>query len=161
MKFTASQKLISYVRQLMFKIKNKNISFGENTYIGKNACISAIYSLSFHDDIYIGKNVTIEVEGEIGSKTLIGNNVGIVGRKDHDISNRDIYIFDAPTVRDDRKLSLYTTIGKGVWVGFGSIILSGVTIGDNAVIAAGSVVKDNVAANAIVSGNPAKVIKQR
>lgn len=34
-------------------------------------------------------------------------------------------------------------------------------IGDNAIIAAGSVVVKNVPPNAIVAGNPAKVIKYR
>ena len=39
--------------------------------------------------------------------------------------------------------------------------IGNITIGDNAVIAAGSVVVKDVPANAIVAGNPAKVIKYR
>ena len=41
-----------------------------------------------------------------------------------------------------------------------AVILKGVTIGENAVIAAGSVVAKSVAANTVVAGNPAVVVKQ-
>jgi maltose O-acetyltransferase len=50
-------------------------------------------------------------------------------------------------------------IGNSVWIGMGAKILEGVSIGDNAVIAAGAVVNKDVAANTVVAGVPAKVIK--
>lgn len=51
------------------------------------------------------------------------------------------------------------TIGKDIWIGGHSVILSGVTIGDEAVIAAGSVVTKDVASRTLVAGNPAKFKK--
>ncbi len=51
------------------------------------------------------------------------------------------------------------TIGSDVWLGGGCIVLPGVTIGDNAVIGAGSVVTKDVPKNAVVCGNPAKVLR--
>jgi maltose O-acetyltransferase len=51
------------------------------------------------------------------------------------------------------------TIGNSVWIGMGAKILPGVTIGDNAVIAAGAVVNKSVAANTLVAGVPARLIK--
>ena len=50
------------------------------------------------------------------------------------------------------------TIGDGVWIGGGAIILPGVTIGRDAVIGAGAVVTRDVAAGATVVGNPARPI---
>ena len=50
-------------------------------------------------------------------------------------------------------------IGNDVWIGYEALIMSGVTIGDGAVIGAGSVVTKDVPINAIVAGNPVKVIK--
>lgn len=50
-------------------------------------------------------------------------------------------------------------IGHNVWIGGRAVINPGVTIGDNAVIASGAVVVKDVPANAVVGGNPARVIK--
>ena len=161
MKFSIRQKIISFIRKAILSVKEPALKIGKNVYIAKGCSISAIYSLRIGDNVYIGKNVTIEVEGSIGSGSLLGNNVGIVGRKDHDISNTEIEIFWAETVRENRKLSNPITIGRGVWVGYGSVVLSGIEVGDGAIIAAGSVVTRDVPKNAIVAGNPAKLIKYR
>ena len=52
-------------------------------------------------------------------------------------------------------------IGNNVDFGVGVICIGNIHIGDNAVIAAGSVVVKDVPANAIVAGNPAKIIKYK
>ena len=50
-------------------------------------------------------------------------------------------------------------IKDNVWIGAHSIILGPITIGENSVIEAGSVVVKDVAANSVVAGNPARVIR--
>lgn len=52
-----------------------------------------------------------------------------------------------------------TSIGDNVWVGERAIILKGVSIGDGVTVAAGSVVTKSIPENAVVAGNPAKVVK--
>ena len=52
-----------------------------------------------------------------------------------------------------------TLVKKGASIGSGSTILSKVVIGENAIIGAGSVVTKDVPAEAIVAGNPAKVLR--
>ncbi|MBX9580844.1 MAG: hypothetical protein K2X87_11100 [Gemmataceae bacterium] len=50
-------------------------------------------------------------------------------------------------------------IGDDVWVGAGAVILKGVTVGDRAVVAARAVVTRDVPADAVVAGNPARVVR--
>jgi putative colanic acid biosynthesis acetyltransferase WcaB len=53
------------------------------------------------------------------------------------------------------------TLGDGVDVGAGAIVLGPIVIGDGARIGAGSVVLDDVPAGATVAGNPARIIVAR
>ena len=50
-------------------------------------------------------------------------------------------------------------IKDNVWIGAHSIILGPITIGKNSIIGAGSVVVKDVAANSVVAGIPARVIR--
>lgn len=50
-------------------------------------------------------------------------------------------------------------LGNNVWIGEGACVLKGVTIGENSVVGARAVVAENVPANAVVAGNPARVVK--
>lgn len=52
-----------------------------------------------------------------------------------------------------------TLVKNGASIGSGTTILSRVTIGENAVVGAGSMVTKDVPRNAIVAGNPAKVLR--
>jgi maltose O-acetyltransferase len=55
--------------------------------------------------------------------------------------------------------ALSITIGDDVWLGGGAIVLPGVTIGERAVVGAGSVVTRDVAAEVVVAGSPARIIR--
>lgn len=52
-----------------------------------------------------------------------------------------------------------TVVRKGASIGSGATILSNISIGDNAIVGAGSVVTKDVPANAIVAGNPARILR--
>lgn len=52
-----------------------------------------------------------------------------------------------------------TFVNKGASIGSNATILCGITIGENALVGAGSVVTKDVPENAVVAGNPAKVLK--
>ena len=104
--------------------------------------------MSFGKHVFINHSFTAMSIGgiEIGDNVQIGPHVTIV-TDNHDLKNR--YVLRCGTVR----------IGKNAWIGAEAKIMPGVTIGENAVIAGGAVVTKDVPANAIVGGNPAKLIR--
>ena len=66
---------------------------------------------------------------------------------------------DPVTRASGRELALPVTIGDGVWVGGGTIILPGVTIGEGSTIAAGSVVAKSIPSRVVAAGVPCRVIR--
>jgi len=140
------------------------ISLGKNVHIGPGSILWAPTSLVIESDVYIGKYCTIQVNGRIGRYTMIANNVGIVGRLDHDYRVVGAPIRYAPWVGDKNSPEAEKStveIGDDVWIGYGATILSGVTIGRGSVVAAGSVVTKDVESYSIVAGVPAKKVGMR
>jgi len=50
-------------------------------------------------------------------------------------------------------------IGSSVWIAMGAMVLKGSAIGDGAVVGAGSVVAGHYPASVVITGNPAKVVR--
>jgi UDP-2-acetamido-3-amino-2,3-dideoxy-glucuronate N-acetyltransferase len=63
--------------------------------------------------------------------------------------------------RSKKRPSAYqaTTIRSGASIGSGAVILPGLSIGENAIVGAGAVVTRDVPANAVVVGNPARILR--
>jgi acetyltransferase-like isoleucine patch superfamily enzyme len=121
--------------------------------------------MSIGDDVYVGKLCTIECDGRIGNGVMIANNVGLVGRYDHDIYCVGKFVRQAPWIGADDYSGpgkdLQVNIEDDVWIGYGAILLTGITVGRGAIVAAGSVVTRDVARYAIVAGNPANPVAAR
>lgn len=127
-------------------------TIGDETKIGafveiqKNATVGRRCKISSHT--FICEGVEIEDNVFVGhSVTFINDSYPRATTADGDLQTEA-----------DWKVER-TRICKGASVGSGSTILSKVTIGENAIVGAGSVVTKDVPANAIVAGNPAKVLR--
>ena len=72
---------------------------------------------------------------------------------------RNFEIWQNVTIGHQHPTDLLPKIGDNVKVGCGAIVIGGITIGDGAIIGAGAVVTKDVPANAVVAGNPARIIK--
>lgn len=142
-----------------------NVKVGRDVHIGIGTTIEAPHSLSIGSNVYIGKRCTIECDGSIGDNVLIANQVGLIGRYDHDYTTVGVCIRNAPCVGDPaysgKGAGLKLFVGDDVWIGFGATILTGVTVGRGAIIGAGAVVTTNVPPYSIVVGQPARVIAAR
>ncbi len=126
---------------------------------------------------WLGHDCKIRVhEGEvsIGAKTVMGQECTIsafqhvsIGRECI-IADRVMLIdFDHGVVDVERPIRLQgiykrdVRVGHNVWIGYGACILRGVTIGENSVIGTSAVVTRTLPPNAVIAGNPARVIRMR
>lgn len=143
--------------------KSKFLKHGQDIHIGKGSRLWAPSSLTIGNGVYIGKHVTIECNCAIGNYVLIANNVGIVGRRDHDFRQIGVPVRFSKWIgaNTDALALAPAVIEDDVWLGFGVIVLSGVRIGRGSIIGAGSVVSKDVPAYSLVVGNPAKVVGER
>ncbi len=125
---------------------------------GEGLCLKPPFHCDFGYNIHIGENVLINYQCvfldaapiTIGDNCFIGPLTGFY-TVNHPLDpqhRNDGYVYGRPI-----------TLGKNVWIGGSSTILSGVTIGDNSVIGAGSVVTKDIPANVIAAGNPARVLR--
>lgn len=102
-----------------------------NLTLGKNARLFHGMGLVINDQVKIGDHVTLRHNTTIGVKET--SEFGSV---------------------------LVPVIGNNVDIGAHVVILGNVTIGDNAVIGAGTVVVKNVPNDAVVVGNPARILSK-
>jgi len=112
------------------------LRIGSNCYIGRSCNIRCNEKIIIEDDCRLGQFVSL-----IGGQYDVLNHRNPPGQSD---------FITAPI-----------TIGKGVWLGAGSIVLPGIKIGEGAVLGAGAVATKDIPAFSIAVGNPARVIRYR
>lgn len=105
----------------------------------------------FPSDLVITQNfVDNQTTVSIGDRVAIAPRVTIIGLS-HSNRSRVRQMLGKQTIG--------VKICNDCWIGAGAIILNGVTIGDGAVVGAGAVVTKDVEPYTIVTGNPARKIK--
>jgi acetyltransferase-like isoleucine patch superfamily enzyme len=99
----------------------------------------------------IGDRVTVKCGVQIWSGIHISDDVFIGPNATF---TNDIF----PRSLDHSKPILLTKVLSGASIGANATILPGITIGKNAMVGAGAVVTKSVPANAVVFGNPARIV---
>lgn len=115
-----------------------HFSVGKKVYIGSDLIVASIISentcnLIIEDRVAIGPRVTLVLSSDANWSHLMNHIEPIKGT---------------------------ITLEEDCWIGAGAIILPNITIGAGSIVGAGSVVTKNVLPNTVVTGVPAKKIKQ-
>jgi len=103
------------------------------------------------NDVVIGDRVTVKSGVQLWDGLRVGNDV-FIGPNASFANDR------FPRSRQKPAKFLVTTIHDGASIGAGAVVLPGLEIGRNAMVAAGAVVTRSVPPNAVVVGNPAKIV---
>ncbi|MFN8258891.1 MAG: acyltransferase [Bacteroidales bacterium] len=130
---------------------------------GKSTPISASARFNHPENIKLGDRSNVNLNCMvwagptakviIGKDCLLGPGVTIIASK-YDVKGRKKIRSYPPYEKD-------IIIGDDVWLGANVVVLPGVKIGDGAIIGAGSVVTKSVEPYTIVTGVPAKKLKDR
>jgi maltose O-acetyltransferase len=154
------------------KFNQKCIFNGEGTVnIGDNVMFGYEPSPHFYGFYILIQAREINASIKIGNNTVFSNDITIIAVREITIGDRCligdrliVYDNDGHEIDPSTRTRSYgkaapVNIGNNVWIGSSVTILKGVNVGDNSIIAASSVVTKDVPANAMVAGNPAKIIK--
>lgn len=126
--------------------------FGDN--LGEGSRLNAPLFVNLAENVKIGRNVVIMNNFQCMSAggLVIEDNVMISLNCTIATNNHDVYDRSVITCKP-------VHIKKNAWLGVNVTVLPGVTIGENAVVGACAVVTKDVPDNAVVVGNPARLIK--
>jgi acetyltransferase EpsM len=120
------------------------------------------YANAYHPSAVIAEDSVLG-EGTVVMANVVINSSASIGR--HCILNtsssidHDCFVQDFVHISPSATLSGGVLIGEGSWIGAGATIIQGVSVGRWAVVGAGAVVLNDVPDNAVVVGNPARIIK--
>jgi len=142
-------------------IQSKNIGERTNVWqfcvvlpgavIGNNCNICS--HCFIENDVTIGNDVTIKCGNQIWDGITIEDGV-FIGANVSFTNDRHPKSKSAHFSRER------TIVRSGAVIGAGATLLPGIEIGENAVVGAGAVVTKDVAADTVVVGNPARILKK-
>jgi len=117
--------------------------------IGKQCNVCA--NVLIEGDVVVGDRVTIKSGVQLWDGLRVADDVFI---GPNTTFSNDLY----PRSRTRPAQFLTTTLHQGCSIGAGAVILPGIEIGVRAMVGAGAVVTRSVPPNAIVMGNPARIV---
>jgi acetyltransferase-like isoleucine patch superfamily enzyme len=152
-----------------------HLCIAQNVKLGTNVKLSKfinLYGCEIGDNTKIGAFVEIQKNATVGSNCKVSSHAficeGVTIEDDVFVGHGVTFINDAypratlpggKLQTDQDWIVQPTLIKKGASIGSGATILSNVTVGEHAIVGAGSVVTKDVPADAIVAGNPARVLR--
>jgi acetyltransferase-like isoleucine patch superfamily enzyme len=154
---------------------NEFCSIAADVKLGANVRLSKfinLYGCAIGDETKIGAFVEIQKNVRVGKRCKISSHTficeGVTIEDNVFIGHGVVFVNDTYPratasgarlqTEEDWKVEL-TVIKRGASIGSGATILANISIGEDAIVGAGSVVTKDVPPNAIVAGNPARVMR--
>jgi len=147
----------------------------EDVRLGANVRLARfinLYGCEIGDETKIGAFVEIQKNARVGNRCKISSHTFIcegVVIEDHVFIGHGVTFTNdtyprattaAGTLQTEANWKVEPTIvRRGASIGSGVTLLCNLSVGENAIVGAGSVVTEDVPANAIVAGNPARVLR--
>ncbi|MBZ9570210.1 serine O-acetyltransferase [Methanobrevibacter sp. TMH8] len=105
--------------------------------------------------------IEIHPAAKIGRRVFIDHGMGVVIGETAEIGNdvilyKGVVLGGTSTIREKR----HPTVGDGVVIGSGALIIGNITLGNGSKVGAGSVVLDNVPNGATIVGVPGKIVQE-
>jgi acetyltransferase-like isoleucine patch superfamily enzyme len=154
---------------------NHHQSVAPDVRLGKDVKLSPfvnLYGCEVGDNTKIGAFVEIQKSAKVGQNCKISSHSficeGVTIEDNVFVGHGVVFINDlfprATTAEGELQTEKDwrvepTLVKKGASIGSGATILANVVIGENAMVGAGSVVTHDVPDNAVVAGNPAKILR--
>ncbi len=151
-----------------FRCIAPDVTLGQNVRLAQ---FVNLYGCTIGDETKLGTFVEVQKNATIGARCKISSHTficeGVTIEDNVFVGHGVVFINDSyPRATVNGQLQAEadwkvekTMVKRGASIGSGATILSKITIGENAIVGAGSVVTKDVPANAIVAGNPARVLR--
>jgi UDP-2-acetamido-3-amino-2,3-dideoxy-glucuronate N-acetyltransferase len=146
-----------------------DVKLGENVRLSK---FINLYGCEIGDETKIGAFVEVQKNASIGRRCKISSHTficeGVTIEDDVFIGHGVMFTNDTypRATSPDGRLQTEadwkvekTVVRRGASIGTGATVLPNICIGENAIVGAGSIVTKSVPANAIIAGNPARVLR--
>ena len=169
-------RMFSIIRSLFWCITH-GVKYKKGVYIGRHVKKNYHVKLELSNYSRICDNVMLWGNGpiKIGSYTSIGPESRLYASEGYGIEIGDyvnsashLYIIDSNHGMKKGRMMLYQPmshkkirIGNDIWFGYHVTVLPGVKLEDGIVCGACSVITKAFPSNAIICGNPAKIVKYR
>ena len=146
-----------------------DVTFGKNVRVH---AFTNLYGCEVGDDTKIGTFVEIQKGARIGCRCKISSHTficeGVTIEDDVFVGHGVIFVndrypkasnADGSQQTEQDWTTIPTHVRRGASIGSGATLMCGITVMEKAIIGAGAVVTKDVPSNAIVAGNPARVLR--